>query len=137
MNKLIIGSMAVALSFGAVACSSDSKTATTTTSAAASDASTGASSDATTAASTGASGALGTKQAAVLAKTEASITAAGLTYDADCLSGLIGQLTDADADLILAQVPPATVTASPAGEAIGKQIEGCVASSTSGSTAST
>ncbi|MCU1400551.1 MAG: hypothetical protein JWN62_3660 [Acidimicrobiales bacterium] len=126
MNKLIIGSMAVALSFGAVACSSDSKTATTTTAAASGD---------STAVSAGASGALGTKQAAVLAKTEAEITAAGATYDADCLSGLIGQLSDADADLILAQVPPATVTASPAGEAIGKQLEGCV--STGDSTAST
>ena len=67
----------------------------------------------------------------MLAKTEAELTAANATFDASCLSKLIAQLTDADADLILSAVPPATVTASPAGEAIGKQLSSCITAPTS------
>ena len=120
MNKLIIASMAGLLSFGAVACSSDSKSTSTTVAS-----STAESTGDSTVASSGA-GALGTDQAAVLAKTEAEITKAGGTFDDACMSKLIAQLSDADAALILTAVPPNTVTASPAGEAIGKQLNGCV-----------
>lgn len=146
MNKLIIGSMAAMLSFGAVACSSSSKS-TTTTVAASSVATTtaGAASTTTIAGATGgtsaapgaAAGPIGTKQAAVLAKTEAELTKANATFDASCLSNLIAQLTDADADLILSAVPPATVLTSPAGEALGAKLGSCVTVPTSDVVATT
>jgi hypothetical protein len=131
MNKIIIGSMAALLSFGAVACGSDKKTSST--SATTASAGTGDS----TATSSGSAKPLGTKQAAVLAKTEAQLDAASLTYDKTCVSDLISQLTDADADLIMSAVPPETVTASPAGEAIGQQLLSCVTTPTTDVTATT
>ncbi len=144
MNKLIIGSMAAMLSFGAVACSSSSKSSTTTvasssaatsgvatTTADAATTTSGAGSTGTsTAAPGGAVGPIGTKQAAVLAKTEAELTQAKATFDVSCLSTLIAQLTDADADLILSAVPPATVLTSPAGEALGAKLGSCVTAPT-------
>lgn len=139
MNKLIIGSMAAMLSFGAVACSSSSTSSTTTvatssvattTADAATSTSAAGSTGTSTAAPGGAAGPIGTKQAAVLAKTEAELTKASATFDASCLSNLIAQLTDADADLILSAVPPATVLASPAGEALGAKLGSCVTAPT-------
>ncbi len=139
MNKLIIGSMAAMLSFGAVACSSSSKSSTTTAAAssvatttadAASTTSIAGSTVGSSAASGAPAGPIGTKQAAVLAKTEAELTTAKATFDTSCLSNLIAQLTDADADLILSAVPPATVLASPAGEALGAKLGSCVTAPT-------
>ena len=103
MNKVLIGSVAALLSFGVVACGSDKKAA---------------------------DGALGAKQQVVFDKTVGQLKAAGITADEACMKNLIGQLSDADADLIAASAPPDTVTASPAGEAIGKKMQGCLTAST-------
>jgi hypothetical protein len=130
MNKVIIGAIAVALSFGAAACSSSkssSPTAATDAVATTSAGTTGGS----TAGSSGSAAPLNTRQAAVLARTETQMTEQGLSYDETCVSNLIAQLSDADADLILAATPPATVTVSPAGEAIGEQLLSCTSPASS------
>ena len=127
MKRLIIGSLVLALSFTAVACSDDSSSSGSTTGTATADTD-GSAGDGTSASDI----VLGEQQQAVLDKTLAQVADAGLVADEACMRELIAQLSDAA--LILSIGPGETVTASPDGEAIGQQIINCVST---GATATT
>ncbi len=127
MKRLIIGSLVLALSFTAVACSDDSSSSGSTTGTATADTD-GSAGDGTSASDI----VLGDQQQAVLDKTLAQVADAGLVADEACMRELIAQLSDAA--LILSIGPGETVTASPDGEAIGQQIINCVST---GATATT
>lgn len=129
MKRLIIGSLALALSFTAAACSDDSSSSGSTTGTAAT-AGDGSAGDGTSASDI----VLGEQQQAVLDKTLAQVADAGLVADEACMRELIAQLSDADAALILSIGPGETVTASPDGEAIGQQIINCVSTGVTATT---
>lgn len=127
MKRLIIGSLVLALSFTAVACSDDSSSSGSTTGTATADTD-GSAGDGTSASDI----VLGDQQQAVLDKTLAQVADAGLVADEACMRELIAQLSDAA--LILSIGPGETVTASPDGEAIGQQIINCVSTGVTATT---
>ena len=96
MNKWIIGSMAVVLSYGAVACGDD----------------------------TGGGSGLGAKQQAVIDLTMKKAKEFGITADDSCVNKLAAQLSDADAQLLLDN-PDGDPTLSDAGEKLGDQLKDC------------
>ncbi len=77
------------------------------------------------------SAATDTRVDVVVAAMERDAAEFGFTLDRACLAGLLGQLSDADLDLLVASAPDTSPDAttpalSPAGEALGEEVNGCI-----------
>lgn len=130
MNKFLTGTLAIGLLLATAACGSDEKSSDTTTAAAETVVSTAdtatddTATDDSVTAETAAAG--GTPQEQVLAQTITQLTGLGFEFDEDCLAEQIEQLSDEDAQKIVDAGDGGSPDVSPAAEAIGSALEGCV-----------
>lgn len=142
MHKLITGALAAGLLFAATACGSDATTATTTagtTPAAVTEpASTDAAADTTGATTAGTAAAdttaapvtpiagLSDAQSQVVTMTLDAAAAVGVEIDETCFIAVAAQLSEADAQLIIAAGSQGSPTLSAEGEALGAEAQKCV-----------
>lgn len=111
------GTIAFGLMLTAASCGSDKKSTATTAPTAISTA--------VGAVSIPAAAGLDPIQAKVLAQTITLATAAGVTIDAPCLTAVLAQMSDADAQLIIDAGPAGKPTLSAAGEALSPAAAAC------------
>ncbi len=117
MKKLMTGTFAIGLMLAAASCGSS---AATTSSGGATTAGTGAAG--TVAAATGS---LTPTQTKVVSDGIASAAKSGVTLDEACFKAVVAQLTEADAQLIVAAGPGGNPKLSAAGEALGVKAAAC------------
>ena len=118
MKKLMTGTFAIGLMLAAASCGSSA--ATTSSAGATTTAGTGAAG--TVAAATGS---LTPTQTKVVSDGIASAAESGVTLDQACFKAVVAQLTEADAQLIVAAGPNGSPKLSAAGEALGVKAAAC------------
>ncbi len=127
MKKLMTGTFAIGLMLAAASCGSSA--ATTSSASATTTEGTGAAGS-----GAAATGALTPTQTKVVSDGIASAAKSGVTLDEACFKAVVAQLTEADAQLIVAAGPNGSPKLSPAGEALGVKATACAknASTTTG-----